>query len=89
MHSLHAPSILAPNLLKSTVVVDCGTMDRRPFLQAIPMGHGGLPVKAPIIRHVLQKNVLHLMGNLCSLVDLERPALFLKELIELFIALFG
>ena len=64
-------------------------MDRRPFLQAIPIGHGGLPVKTPIIGHVLEENVLHLAGQLCPLVGIEGLALSLKKLVELFIAIFG
>ena len=59
------------------------------MLDPVPIPHGRLPVKAPVIWNVPQEDVLYLPGDLSPLCDLKRPALGRKELIKLRVAVFA
>ena len=56
------------------------------MLHPVPICHSRLPVKAPIIRDVVQEQALHLPGDLSPLRDLKHLALDRKELIKLRVA---
>jgi len=88
-HRSHALAALAPDLLEFAKVGYRGSLDRWPVLDPVPIPHGRLPVKAPVIRNVPQEDVLYLPDDLSPLCDLKRPALGRKELIKLRVAVFA
>src|SRR5215831_15524178 len=85
----HSRAALAPDLLEFAKVGHRGPLDRGPVLHPVPIAHGRLPVKTPVIRNVPQENMLHLPRDLSPLRDLKRPALRRKELIKLRVAVFA
>ena len=64
-------------------------MDRRPLFDAVPIPHGRFPIKAPVIRHILQEQALHLAGDLGPSLGVKRLALLGEELIKILVAVFG
>src|SRR5215471_14243426 len=85
----HAPAALAPYLLELAKAGHRRPLQRRPVLYPVPIPHRRLPVKAPVIRDVVQEQALHLPGDLGPLLDFKRPALGRKELIKLRVAVFA
>src|SRR5262245_8990174 len=83
--ALHTLAALAPYLFELAKVKHRGSMDRRPLLHPVPISHGRFPVKAAVIRHILQEQALHLARALSPFLDIKRLTLFLKELVELWV----
>src|SRR5256886_13463938 len=52
---LHTLAASAPHLLKLAKVEHGGPLQRRPVLHPVPVAHGRLPIKPPVIRDVLQE----------------------------------
>src|SRR6266699_4197331 len=79
----HTLTTLAPHLLELAKVEHGGPMHGRPVLHTVPIPHRRFPVKATVIRHILQEYALHLAGDLGPFLDIKYLTLFPKELIEL------
>src|SRR5262249_33925765 len=84
-----ARAALAPDLLELAKVGHRGSLEWGPVLDPVPIAHGRLPIKAPVIRDVPQEDVLHLPRDLRPLRDLKRPALRRKGPVKLRVAVFG